>query len=155
MIRFAGSCEWEAQVPGSQAAYWHPLFWGLEFLTGFKMLVLQFFLEFLKIQPANFLRPFYKSHHVQLMPVSKKPVLRICVYQHAWIFLALSIYKHRDSIMLYYGSEGCWEGSGFNLALHSMHGLENVCIWPSPCLLPQTHPFRHRLTTLFSMLLVK
>lgn len=155
MIRFAGSCEWEAHVLESQTAYWHPLFWGLEFLTEFKMLALQFCLEFLKIQPANFLRPLYKSHHGWLMSVSRKPVLRICVYQHAWIFLALSMCNHRERIMLYYGLEGYWEDSGVNLALHRVHGLKNACAQPSPCLLPQTHPFRHRLTTLFSMLLVK
>lgn len=28
--------------------------------------------------------------------------------------------------MFYYGSEGCGEGSGVNLALHRVYGLKNV-----------------------------
>lgn len=92
------------------------------------MLVPQFLLYFLKNQRANFLRLFYKSHPGWLISVSKKPLLRICLYQHARNASALSIYRYRERIMLHCGSEVFSEGSDINLALHRVQGLKNVYV---------------------------
>lgn len=125
-MRCAGSCGWEMPVPGSPAALWQPRFEGLEFLTGFKMLVFLFFLESLKIQPANFLRPSTNLTTMAHACSQENSAEDLCL-PTCWILFWLSRCTSTGKEQCFpMALEGVGKALGVNLALQRADGLKNI-----------------------------